>query len=211
MQAAVIDLERLRLAVPGRRIPHAAAVSLLDAAALSGAAQRLRAQAEIDAEQLRAQARAQGYTEGRGEALSEAQRLLLDAQMAARGHLQQDEARVAALALAVVARIAPRLGTSTVVPALIEEALSALQAERYVVIRVHPEVEAAVTAELGRWRSLQPMAASVQIATDSRLEPFGLVIESEAGRLCAGLPEQLSALEARLRQSSATTANEGVA
>jgi flagellar biosynthesis/type III secretory pathway protein FliH len=118
---------------------------------------------------------------------------------------------VAALALAVVARIAPRLGTSTVVPALIEEALSALQAERYVVIRVHPEVEAAVTAELGRWRSLQPMAASVQIATDSRLEPFGLVIESEAGRLCAGLPEQLSALEARLRQSSATTANEGVA
>lgn len=166
---------------------------LLDAAAQI----RQRAQDELDAE--RARAHADGLAAGRRDGLAQVAAELLRVQVGTRALLAREHARVADLACAIVARIAPRLDSSALVAALVEEAVREIHAEHYLQVHVHPDAVAAVEAGIDALREAHPGLEQVVVVADAELDSRGCVLVSESGKVEAGLDEQLAALRIALQ------------
>jgi flagellar biosynthesis/type III secretory pathway protein FliH len=154
--------------------------------------------AERRADEVIEQARAEGYSQGLAHAQSMMVQHLLDAQRQAHTFLEASQHRIVALAVAILERIAPALGEPQVVAALVEEALSTVQAEKYLRIRVTAPAADATQEMLEHWRSEHPQVETAQILVDPHLPPFTCVVESELGRIEAGLSAQLDAIRAKL-------------
>ena len=154
--------------------------------------------AERRADEVIDQARTEGYAQGLAQAQSLMAQHLLDAQKQAHEFLEASQQRIVALAVAILERIAPALGEPQVVAALAEEALSTLQAEKYLRIRVTAAAADATQEMLERWRGEHPQVETAQILVDQHLPPFTCVVESELGRIEAGLSAQLDAVRAKL-------------
>ncbi|MFM1990868.1 MAG: hypothetical protein RJA99_3825 [Pseudomonadota bacterium] len=146
-------------------------------------------------------ARREGLEQGRVQAERDASRRLaeslaeLDATL--RAERAAREAAVVELALAVVARIAGELGDATVVAALARRAITDLDPESPVRLRVHPSVAAAVAAA--------PAADAgppvLEVLADPGLQPLDCEIESDEGVVEAGLEVQLDAVRAALSRT----------
>ena len=172
-------------------------------ALLDSAAQiRRGAQGERDVELARAHA--EGIVSGRREGLAQMASELLRVQAGTRALLAREHARIADLACAVVARIAPRLEASSLVAALVEEAVREIQAEHYLQVHVHPDALAAVEAERDALRETHPGLEQIVVVADAELDVRGCVLISESGKIEAGLDEQLAALRMALRSSDGT-------
>ena len=63
----------------------------------------------------------------------------------------------------------------------------------------------ATAAMLDRWRNQHPQVETAQVSVDPHLEPFTCVVESELGRIEAGLPAQLEAVRDRLSAAAVRT------
>src|SRR5690606_5564590 len=99
--------------------------------------------------------------------------------------------RMAELACAIVARIAPGFDASSVVPPLVMKAVEAAQAEQFLLIRVHPDVRASVQAGLGAVRQAHPAVGVIELVDDESLDPLSGVVVSEAGEVRAGAAQQI--------------------
>jgi type III secretion protein L len=154
--------------------------------------------AERRADGVIEQARAEGHDQGLALAQAQMARHLLEAQRQSREFLDASERRIVGLAVAILERIAPTLGESKIVAALAEEALSTVHAEKYLRIRVTAEAAAATQEMLDHWRSEHPEVETAQVTVDLHLAPFTCVVESELGRIEAGLPAQLEAVREKL-------------
>jgi type III secretion protein L len=192
------DREAVLTAVAGRRIPRRAWADTSEMSRLLFEAGNIVRDAERRADEVIEQARAEGYAQGLARAESLMAQHLLDAQRQAHEFLGASQQRVVALAVAILERIAPTLGEPEVVAALAEEALSTLQAEKYLRIRVTAPAAAATREMLENWRSEHPQVETAQILVDPHLAPFTCVVESELGRIEAGLSAQLDAIRAKL-------------
>jgi type III secretion protein L len=192
------DREAVLTAVAGRRIPRRAWADTSEMSRLLFEAGNIVRDAERRADEVIEQARAEGYAQGLAQAESLMAQHLLDAQRQAHEFLGASQQRVVALAVAILERIAPTLGEPEVVAALAEEALSTLQAEKYLRIRVTAPAAAATREMLENWRSEHPQVETAQILVDPHLAPFTCVVESELGRIEAGLSAQLDAIRAKL-------------
>lgn len=199
-KAAIIDRSQHTLAIAGSVIRRDAWTALGETSSLLEHAESIRngARAEVDAE--RALARREGVEAGRREGLSQVAAELVRVHNEARAFTVREEARIADLACAVVSRIAPRL--VGLVPALALEAVRELQADQYLVVRVHPDQLAAVEAEMNQLREAQPGVAQIQVAADAELAPQGCVLVSESGKIEAGLDEQIAALRVAMRRAA---------
>lgn len=206
-KAAIIDRTQHKLAIAGTLIRREAWTALSEVSSLLERAESIRrtAREEVDAE--RAAARREGVEKGRLEGLAEVTAELVRVNNEARAFTAREELRIADLACAVVSRIAPRL--DGLVPALAIEAVRELQAEQYIVVRVHPDQLAAVEAEIGQLRELQPGVAQFQVVADAELAPQGCVLVSDSGKVEAGVDEQIAALRVVLRRA-ASPGNEAV-
>jgi type III secretion protein L len=192
------DREAVLTAVAGRRIPRRAWADTSEMSRLLFEAGNIVRDAERRADEVIEQARAEGYAQGLARAESLMAQHLLDAQRQAHEFLGASQQRVVALAVAILERIAPTLGEPEVVAALAEEALSTLQAEKYLRIRVTAPAADATREMLENWRSEHPQVETAQILIDPHLAPFTCVVESELGRIEAGLSAQLDAIRAKL-------------
>jgi type III secretion protein L len=192
------DREAVLTAVAGRRIPRRAWADTSEMSRLLFEAGNIVRDAERRADEVIEQARAEGYAQGLAQAESLMAQHLLDAQRQAHEFLGASQQRVVALAVAILERIAPTLGEPEVVAALAEEALSTLQAEKYLRIRVTAPAADATREMLENWRSEHPQVETAQILIDPHLAPFTCVVESELGRIEAGLSAQLDAIRAKL-------------
>jgi type III secretion protein L len=192
------DREAVLTAVAGRRIPRRAWADTSEMSRLLFEAGNIVRDAERRADEVIEQARAEGYAQGLAQAESLMAQHLLDAQRQAHEFLGASQQRVVALAVAILERIAPTLGEPEVVAALAEEALSTLQAEKYLRIRVTAPAADATREMLENWRSEHPQVETAQILVDPHLAPFTCVVESELGRIEAGLSAQLDAIRAKL-------------
>jgi type III secretion protein L len=192
------DREAVLTAVAGRRIPRRAWADTSEMSRLLFEAGNIVRDAERRADEVIEQARAEGYAQGLARAESLMAQHLLDAQRQAHEFLGASQQRVVALAVAILERIAPTLGEPEVVAALAEEALSTLQAEKYLRIRVTAPAADATREMLENWRSEHPQVETAQILVDPHLAPFTCVVESELGRIEAGLSAQLDAIRAKL-------------
>lgn len=204
-EAALVDSERLRLAIAGTRIPARCRTGLEDTAQLLAEARRVLHEATAEAAALRQEARAAGRAEGAAEMRQQAAAYLAAAQAQARAFVDASEQRIAALAVAVVSRIAPGLEPADTVALLARQALAAVQAERYLNIRVHPAAVAATRTALQEWRLAHPALESAQVIGDEALEPLACLLESDLGSVQAGFSAQLDSV----RRSLAAAAGGG--
>jgi len=191
---AIADSAAVVAAIAGTRIPRRAWSDVTDLAHVLAEARSILVAAREEAERLRCQAQAEGHQAGTASAQASAVGHILEAQQAARELLDASEKRIIALAVSIVARIAPTLGQAEWVAALAAEALRALRAERHVRVSVAPGAVEATRAALLQWQAAHPEVETAQVAADPDLEPFGCVIVSELGRVEAGLATQLGAV-----------------
>ncbi|MFC4729884.1 FliH/SctL family protein [Coralloluteibacterium thermophilus] len=149
-----------------------------------------------------AQAREAGYQAGFAEGLTRAQQQMTQ-QLAALNErrartLAEAEGRIADLACAIVARIAPGLDAERLVPPLVVQAVEAAQAEQFLLIRVHPDARAAVAGSLGEVRQAHPAVGVIELVADESLDPHSCVVVSEAGEVRAGVQQQIEAIRQAL-------------
>lgn len=149
-----------------------------------------------------AQAREQGHVAGFAEGLAKAQQQMA-VQLAALNErrarvLGEAGSRVADLACAIVARIAPGFDPSEVMPPLVMRAVEAAQAEQFLLIRVHPSVRDKVKAGLGAVRQAHPAVGVIELVDDESLDVLSCVVVSEAGEVRAGIAQQIEAIRAAL-------------
>ncbi|HEY6545706.1 MAG TPA: FliH/SctL family protein [Dokdonella sp.] len=197
--AAIIDPSAPLLVLDGPVIRREDWARLGEVHALldDASAIRRRAQDELDA--ARVHAHAEGLAAGRREGLAQIAAELLRVQVGTRALLAREHARVADLACAIVARIAPRMDTPALVAALVDEAVREIHAEHYLQVHVHPDAVAAVEADVGALREAHPGLEQVVVIADAELDPRGCVLVSESGKVEAGLDEQLAALRIALQ------------
>lgn len=163
-----------------------------DAMRLLAEAERLRAEASAATEEAGEAARAEGYAAGlaEGRAAAERDRQAELFRLALRNsELHRERQRdIARIALEVVRRIAGELGDPAMMAGIVERALSELAPESHGIVRVAPEVIAAVRARLAGRDGFEVQADPALAATDC-------VIETALGRIHAGLETQLGRIE----------------
>jgi flagellar biosynthesis/type III secretory pathway protein FliH len=151
-----------------------------------------------------AAAREQGLAEGREcgrrEALAAVAPKLIDAwdQAARSAAADLDALRGAlvTLSLQVVQRIAGELGPAALIASIAEQAAEALLPASAAVVRVHPEVAAAVRERIA------PAPGVLEVRADPGLGRFDCVFDTPAGQRLAGLPAQLERLAAVWQEAS---------
>ena len=149
---ALVDREPLRAAVAGTRIPRRAWTDVNELANVLQEARDVLAHAQEAAGSIREQAYAEGFAAGTARAQAVSARHMVDAQQAAQEFVQSSQQRLVNLALAILTRIAPRVGQSELVPALLLEALNAVTADQLLRVYVAPDAVEASQALLEQWR-----------------------------------------------------------
>ena len=178
--------------------------------------ERLTTEREAELTAARTQAVAEGREQGRREALASVAPRLLDAwDQAARSAAADAQAlrdALVTLSLQVVQRIAAELAPADVVTALARRASESLLPDSAAVLRVHPDVAAAVRERMlaapGDMSASPASAASLtsavsgilEVRADPQLSPFDCAFDTAAGHLLAGLPAQLARLAAQLQE-----------
>lgn len=158
----------------------------------------LLASRQAELAHAREQAQLEGYAAGRREALETLAPRLADqwdeAARSAGAELAALRQAVVALSLQVVQRIAEDLAPAGVVSALAARAAESLLPDSAAVVRVHPEVAAAVRARLSG------SAGVLEVRGDAQLGFFDCAFDTPAGQLLAGLPAQLARLSQLLQE-----------
>jgi type III secretion protein L len=162
-------------------------------------AARILAEAEKEAERLRAQA----TSEGRERGLAAVTELLVAARARAARAQRDVESDLRLLAVRIAERIVER-ELSTSPDTVVDIAAAALRqagTPRDVLLRIHPDDLKAL--ERGRPRLLERCARAqvVQFRPDPALGRGGCIVETELGTVDARLPVQLDAIERALRGS----------
>lgn len=192
MSAAFIDLkERYALGVAGRVVPASAWLPLTRAQELVDQANRAVNALEEELATERRRAREQGLAEGREEALSQFADAIAALHSARDQLAERLRNQVTELAVAIVERIAPALGSERLVPILVDEAVRQLAFEPNLIVRVHPDVVDATRRRLAEQGVGMSGAPGTEVVATPEFSEFDCVIETEGGVVRAGLREQL--------------------
>ena len=202
---ALVDREPLRIAVVGTRIPRRAWSEVSELTGVLQEARDVLARAQEAASTIREQAYAEGLAAGTARAQALSARYMVEAQQAARDFVQSSQQRIVTLSLAILAHIAPRLGQGELVPALVLEALNAAATDQHLRVYVAPEAVATTQAALEQWQREHGRIDPPEVVADPNLEAFGCVVESELGRIEAGLTSQLENVRERLTTVAANS------
>ncbi|GGX75311.1 FliH/SctL family protein [Saccharospirillum salsuginis] len=189
-----VEERRWSLVAQTRRIPKAAFRELEHADRILREAESVWQDARHEADALRRRAFDEGRQAGWDQALAETLDTLTDAQHQAQAFAEQSDRRVLQLAAELVRKILPRLSTQDIVDDLLLQALNAMNAGRYIQVRVHPDHRALVEQTLARRGGGPGPAESVTVVTDPTLDRYDCRVESELGRIEAGFHQQLAAL-----------------
>jgi type III secretion protein L len=169
-----------------------------DARALLQRLEQLLASREAELAAARDRALAEGRAEGRREALAQEAARLWDAWDAAARSARADvdtlRKALVALSLQVVQRIAGELGPPAVMAAVAAQAARDLLPDSAAVVRVHPDVAAAVRERIGA------LPGVLEVRADATLGRCDCALDTAAGQRLAGLPMQLERLAAAWRE-----------
>jgi type III secretion protein L len=195
---ALTDTAPMMTAVAGQRIPRRAWAEAGEMNNLLTEAERILQTAKRQAELLQRRAYFDGRAAGIAHAQAEAIKHILEGQKQARELVSASEARIVELAVAIVARIAPRLDQEELISTLVAEALAAIRDERHVTIRVGTAAERATRTMLDRWQCEHPEVETVDVVIDPSLQPLTWVVETELGRIEVGWSAQLDTVRTAL-------------
>ncbi|HEX9306740.1 MAG TPA: FliH/SctL family protein [Anaeromyxobacter sp.] len=187
--------------LPGRRIDAAvwdADLRVREMVAdANDKARRLVADAEAARDRLHAEAIEAGRREGYARAAA-----VLAAAAEERDRLLRDAGReVVELAIAIARKVLGReLAAGDAVAALAANALAEARARRQVAVRVNPADASELRSAHGALAAVL-LHAPLEIREDASIERGGVVIETEAGRIDAGIEAQLDALARALAEA----------
>ena len=198
------------------------AAARLEAARILGEAQeeaaRLRADAETQGaqaledfeltrqerfEQLREEARAAGYTEGRAQADEEGARIVEEAietlnrsRLAYPKAVRENQEKLIGLALQVAEKIIGEEITARpdIVVKTLDFALTRVTDMESVTIRVNPEDLALVQSQEERYRDLLAQVKKLEFVSSPKIQRGGVFIETSSGTVDATIKTQLSVI-----------------
>jgi type III secretion protein L len=147
-------------------------------------------------ERAREEGRQQGLAQGRQQAAQAIGKALAALDQRLERERAETQARVVQLALAVVERIAGELGPAAVVAAIAGRVLAEIDPPRAVRVRVNAALAEAVRRQLGAG------SGRVQVVGSEVLGPFDCELDTDQGRIEAGLPLQLEAIGLALAAAS---------
>lgn len=189
------------LAPAGRRIEAAVWDTDLKVREMVAAAEATARQIVAEAEGLRDRVRAEAVEEGRREGEAGAASVLLRAAAARDRLLREAEHELAVLAIAVARKVLGReLAAGGAVAALAATALAEVRTRREVAVHVHPADAAELRAAHGTLAALL-VHAPLELREDPALERGTVVVETEAGRVDAGIETQLEVLSRALEEA----------
>jgi flagellar biosynthesis/type III secretory pathway protein FliH len=166
---------------------------------VAAAAERARAvvaAAEAEREHILAAAREEGRREGEARAAA----TLLRAASERDRLLRESAPEVARLAVAVARKVLGReLADPGAAVGLAELALAEARPRREVVLRVHP-ADAPVVRDSGG-RLARALGRAVEVREDPSVPPGGAVVDTEGGRIDAGIEAQLEVLSRALEEA----------
>ncbi|MGH8031557.1 MAG: hypothetical protein ACREO8_04135 [Luteimonas sp.] len=196
--ACVFEPRQFERALAGSVVPAQDWHRIGELDALIARVNDLYAQASVEI----AQARERGHAIGVAEGIASAEQQMA-AQLAALNErraraLGEASGRIAELACAIVASIAPQFDARDIVPKLVLQAVESAQAEQFLLIRVHPSARDAVSAGLGAVRQAHPAVGVIELVDDLSLDPLSCVVVSEAGEVRAGVAQQIKAIRVAL-------------
>lgn len=200
---AVFERKQFERAVSANVIPALEWSRLDEIDALLARINALYVQADQDIEQARKVGTAAGFAEGFARAQQQMAEQLAALNERRARVLGEANSRIAELACAIVARIAPGFDPKLVVPPLVLQAVEAAQAEQFLLIRVHPSVREQVSAGLGAVRQAHPAVGVIELVDDESLDPLSCVVVSEAGEVRAGIAQQIEGIRAALVTANA--------
>ena len=193
---AITDSQAMLTAVAGQRIPRRAWGDVTQLSNVLTEADRTLQSAKRQAELLQRRAYFDGRAAGISNAQSEAIKHILDAQRQARELLSSADAQIIELAVAIVERMAPRLGQNDLLASLAAEGLAAIRQERHITVRIGSSAEKPVRAMLDKWQLEHARVDKVDMVIDPALQAMACVIETELGRIEVGLQGPLAAIRA---------------
>lgn len=200
--AYLFDRDRFKLAVARPIIKADEFKALLDTRELldecASLAERLREEGRQAFELERQRGIEQGIREGRAQCAQRLAQIEIEA-VRSLGALDK---KLIALVVEVVRHIAPRIGAQQIVPELAAQAIKEVRADRFLIVKVHPDNREHVQRRIAEVQASYPMIEFIRVAADPHLEVFDCVLESEAGMVKAGLDTQLDAIEAAVRISA---------
>ena len=165
-------------------------------AAATERARAVVAAAEAERDRMLAAAREEGRREGEARAAA----TLLRAASERDRLLRESAPEVARLAIAVARKVLGReLADPGSAVGLAELALAEARPLREVVLRVHPADAAAVRDSGGRLA--RALGRAVEVREDPSVPPGGAVVDTEGGRIDAGIEAQLEVLSRVLEEA----------
>jgi len=204
---AVFERRQFERALAANVVPAQEWSKLEDIDALLARVNALYAEAGEDIAQARKSGMSAGFAEGFARAQQQMAEQLASLNERRARVLGDAHGRIAELACAIVARIAPGFDPTKVVPPLVMQAVEAAQAEQFLLIRVHPSVREQVGAGLGAVRQAHPAVGVIELVDDESLDPLSCVVVSEAGEVRAGIAQQIEGIRAALVNANAATAS----
>jgi len=188
----------------GRILPAPVVGAMEQAAAILAAANARAAALVREGEELRAEARRQGYADGRDTAAAELTETLAAAAREAAAVRAQGAPATMQLAGRLAAKMAEKIvgRAVTLAPEIMAEIVAGALAScrpgaGTVRVRIHPDDLAAVEARRAALEAGAPAPALAFVA-DEAVGRHGCVIETAQGRVDARLETQLAALERAL-------------
>lgn len=175
-------------------------------------AQGLLAEARVEADRLREEARTQGYAAGleqAGRELDEFRAGMADSVQAVLSSIEgqcshifrqwrEELLAVARLAVERVTGLELDERRREMLEALLVEAVALLEKRRELVIRVHPEDEAALDDIVNQTKERYADVQSWRVKADPSLTPGGMVVESESSLAEGRVESRLAAVNAVL-------------
>ena len=180
--------------IRGTRVVPAVVVDACEAARL------IRDGAHAAVEAACAEGRANGFEAGREDGLARTTEVVARAHAAAARRLEEQEPALTRLAVRIAERILGRelaLAPEGVVD-IVRAAVAAARAQHTLVVRVHPDDQAAVEAVREELLAQQAFGATLVVSADATIPQGGCVIDTEVGTVDARLEVQLAAIERAL-------------
>lgn len=197
----IVDRKVVASSLAGAIVPAHARPAFEDTETLLAQANAIHARAAAEATAIKKEAYAAGFAEGREQIRKEMTTELVGLHQRGHALLAEMESSVAELAVSIVQRLTPRLNVADVVAPMVSRAIIAAQAQRYLLVKVHPSATQAAREVLADLSLAHPAVKVADVVEDSSLDPLSCSVESEAGTVRASWTQQLEAIRAALDQA----------
>jgi type III secretion protein L len=145
--------------------------------------------------------REQGFLAGREEAIAAQSRIISDIAAKGESYLAEMEDKIISLVMVAIRRVIGEMDDHARVSRVVRNALSVVQRQNRVSIRVAPSMAESVKADLESILLPYPLIHMAEVTPDDSLDNNDCILETRVGTVKASLEGQLKALQSAVEQA----------